>query len=271
MSVTGKEDDGGKASENDEQIREKMPMAAEGECSSDFHSDLKDYEKKALLDLRSKLEEAILMNELFNKNVKTEKTGEVGKGKSKEGQNDAVSGNNVTLWCVPLLPSKGDRRTDVLLVKFLRAHDFRPDHAFRMLKNTLEWRKENGIDSITDEDFGDEYDRVGFLRGADREGRPVCYNVYGAFADEEMYERTFGSESGQERFLRWRLQLLEREIERLDFGPGGVSTVLQINDLKDAPGPSRKDLRHAVKRALAIFQDNYPEFVAKNVSFFLIS
>ncbi|KAL8480423.1 hypothetical protein ACS0TY_027089 [Phlomoides rotata] len=252
MSVTGK------ASENGNEM-------VEGECSSDAISDLQEYEKQALLDLRSKLEEAILMKELFNKNESPEKTGEKGKARvEEESDPKKKTENDVALWRVPLLPSKGDRRTDVLLLKFLRAHDFRPENAFQMLKNTLEWRKENKIDSILDEDFGNEYDSVGFLKGRDREGRPVCYNVYGVFADEEMYEKTFGSESGRQRFLRWRLQLLEKEIQRLDFGPRGNSTLLQINDLKDAPGPSRRDLRHAAKRAVGIFQDNYPEFVAKN-------
>ncbi|KAI3759434.1 hypothetical protein L6452_07251 [Arctium lappa] len=40
------------------------------------------------------------------------------------------------------------------------------------------------------------------------------------------------------RFLKWRIQFLERSIRKLDFLPGGIKT---------------------------IFQDNYPEFVAKQV------
>lgn len=59
--------------------------------------------------------------------------------------------------------------------------------------------------------------------------------------------------------------MLEREIQKLDFTPGGISTLLQVNDLKDTPGPSRRDLRHATKQAVTILQDNYPEFVARNV------
>ncbi|KAL6544643.1 hypothetical protein OROMI_023505 [Orobanche minor] len=102
------------------------------------------------------------------------------------------------------------------------------------------------------------------MKGFDREGRPICYNVYGFFADEEMYDKTFGNEVSREKFLRWRIQLLEKEILKLDFRPGGICTLLQVNDLKNAPGPSRRDLRLATKRALGIFQDNYPEFVARN-------
>ncbi|KAL0407131.1 UNVERIFIED_CONTAM: Patellin-4 [Sesamum latifolium] len=134
-----------------------------------------------------------------------------------------------------------------------------------MLRNTLQWRKEQKIDTILDEDFGNDYDSVGYMKGLDREGHPVCYNAFGVFADDEVCDKTFGTEVSRERFLRWRLQLLEKEIQKLDFRPGGISTLVQINDLKECPGPARKDLRLVSKQAVAILQDNYPEFVARNI------
>ena len=57
---------------------------------------------------------------------------------------------------------------------------------------------------------------------------------------------------------------MEKGIQRLNLKPGGVSSLLQINDLKNSPGPSK--LRVATKQTRAMFQDNYPEMVAKNVS-----
>lgn len=60
---------------------------------------------------------------------------------------------------------------------------------------------------------------------------------------------------------------MEKGIQKLDFKPGGVSSFLQINDLKDAPSPLKKELRLATNNVVAVLQDNYPEFVAKNVSF----
>ncbi|KAL2495715.1 patellin-4-like [Forsythia ovata] len=268
-------------------------------------SDLREYEKKALTELRSKIEEAILMNELFKgkkkekevqkempgskdeedsvkdkqkeKEEKNEEKSNVDKGKSKvedeeeksdEGtkvEKEVEIDENISLWGVPLLPSKGDEGTDILLLKFLTAREFKVNDAFEMLKNTLKWRKVNKIDSIVEEDFGNEYDTIACTKGLDREGHMVCYNVYGVFANDEVYNKTIGTEATRERFLRWRFQLMEKQIQKLDFKPCGVSSLLQINDLKNTPGPSRKDIRLATKRAVGTLQDNYPEFVERNI------
>lgn len=276
--------------EEAEDESEKGEPSSAGE-EGEFPEDLKEYARKALVDLRSKVELAVWMNKLVKSNDTPKHHHHhhhKGKGKEKDEQGsdseeaEAEGGGgeggdanaeamdvdiNVSLWGVPLLPSKGDKTTDVLLLKFLRAKDFRAGEAFEMLRSCLEWRKKNKIDDIMSEDFGSEYDSVSYMKGLDRHGHPVCYNVYGVFADEEIYNRTFGSEGGRNRFLRWRLQLLEKEIHKLDFSPGGISTLLQVNDLKDMPGPSRRDLRHATRDAVAVLQDNYPEFVSRNVSF----
>lgn len=58
---------------------------------------------------------------------------------------------------------------------------------------------------------------------------------------------------------------MEKGIQKLDLKPGGASSLIQINDLKKSPGPAKKELRIATKQAIGIFQDNYPELVAKNV------
>ncbi|RZC43779.1 hypothetical protein C5167_036724 [Papaver somniferum] len=59
---------------------------------------------------------------------------------------------------------------------------------------------------------------------------------------------------------------MEKGIQKLDFSnKKGVSSLLQINDLKNSPGPSRKELRIAMKQAVGLLQDNYPEFVARNI------
>ncbi|XP_077253341.1 sec14p-like phosphatidylinositol transfer family protein [Tasmannia lanceolata] len=324
---------------------------------SNFLSDLKENEKKALIELRAKVEEAIIENNLFKKeeesvqegeekekpiegvkeeekpiseneksvegekekekpnvekeksdaetekfdvekvksdieteksdveksNVETEKS-DAGKKESEESvkekeksdvtnekPNVAIEGKieeidkDISLWAVPLLPSKGSESTDVMLLKFLRARDFKVDEAFEMLKNTLQWRKEFKMDTILDEDFGTHLSSVAFMNGLDREGHPVCYNIYGVFENNELYQKTFGTEEKREQFLRWRFQVMEKGIHNLNFKPGGVSSLLQITDLKNAPGPSKKELRFATKQAVGLLQDNYPEFVARNI------
>lgn len=168
----------------------------------------------------------------------------------------------VSIWGIPLL---ADERSDVILLKFLRARDFKVKDAFTMIKNTARWRKEFGIEGLLDEELGNELEKVVFMHGFDKEGHPVCYNVYGEFQNKELYQNTFSDEEKRSKFLRWRIQFLEKSIQKLDFSPSGISTMVQVNDLKNFPGPAKKELRQATKQALNLLQDNYPEFVAKQI------
>ncbi|KAG0518201.1 hypothetical protein BDA96_09G155200 [Sorghum bicolor] len=168
------------------------------------------------------------------------------------------------IWGVPLVGD--DERTDTVLLKFLRAREFKVKEALAMLKSAVLWRKRFGIDEVLGADLGlPELENVVFYRGADREGHPVCYNVYGEFQDKELYEKAFGDEEKRERFLKWRIQLLERGIrEQLDFSPSGICSMVQVTDLKNSP-PMLGKHRAVTRQALALLQDNYPEFVAKKV------
>ncbi|EXB75191.1 hypothetical protein L484_025971 [Morus notabilis] len=195
--------------------------------------------------------------------------------KVKEGEKDEEAeekiekeevDKEISLWGVPLLPSKGSEGTDVVLLKFLRAREFKVNDAFEMLKKTLQWRKDSKIDSILDEDdLCVDLSSAAYINGVDREGHPVCYNVFGVFENEELYRKTFGTEEKRTHFLRWRCQLTEKSIQKLDLKPTGVSSLLHVNDLKNSPGPSKKELRIATKQAVGLLQDNYPELVAKNI------
>lgn len=170
--------------------------------------------------------------------------------------------DEVSIWGVPLLK---DDTSDVILLKFLRARDFKVRDALAMLRNTILWRKEFNIDALIDEDLGEDLEKVVFMHCFDMEGHPVCYNVYGEFQNKELYQKTFADEKKRMRFLRWRIQFLERSIRKLDFSPGGISTLFQVSDLKNSPGPAKRELRIATRQALQLLQDNYPEFVAKQV------
>lgn len=218
------------------------------EESSDL-SDLSDSEKKSLNELKHLVRDA-LDNHQFGSVPKPEEDGA------------AYEPEEVTIWGVPLL---GDDRSDVVLLKFLRARDFKVKDSLTMLKNTVKWRRDFKIDELVDEDLVDDLDKVVFMHGHDREGHPVCYNVYGEFQNKELYNKTFSDEEKRKHFLRTRIQFLERSIRKLDFSSGGVSTIFQINDMKNSPGLGKKELRSATKQAVQLLQDNYPEFVFKQV------
>uniref|UniRef100_A0A0E0LEK0 CRAL-TRIO domain-containing protein n=1 Tax=Oryza punctata TaxID=4537 RepID=A0A0E0LEK0_ORYPU len=305
---------------------------------SNFLDDLKDSERKALAELRAKVEEAIVEGKLFDdgkveakkkapaaaeeiagekkyaenaveeeaagekkdaeekkeeepvmEEKKEEEQGEEEEPKKEEAdegekavaaeekpaeeaeEEAAVVDTDIALWGVPLLPSKGDDATDVVLLKFLRARDFKAGAAFDMLRKTLQWRKEwKGFAAGTDdEDVGEalpaELADACYLDGADREGHPVCYNALGVFADDSVYKKALGTEEGKARFLRWRVRAMESHVAKLDLRPDGVASLLQVTDLKNSPGPAKKDLRVAMKQVLDLFQDNYPELVARNI------
>lgn len=204
-----------------------------------FVSHLKSSEKKALQELKDKL----LMAE----------------------GTDTTSTTNLTMWGIPLLGKNGDERSDVVLLKFLRARDFGVADALSMLLKCLSWRKDFEADKILEEDFlgfKELEGVVAYMHGFDREGHPVCYNAYGVFKDKDMYERIFGDDEKLKKFLRWRVQVLERGIQLLHFKPGGVNSIIQVTDLKDMP---KRELRVASNHILSLFQDNYPEMVARKV------
>ncbi|XP_075510291.1 patellin-6-like [Primulina tabacum] len=168
-----------------------------------------------------------------------------------------------SMWGVPLL-GNGDERGDVILLKFLRARDFKVHESLTMLLKCLAWRKEFGADVVLEEDMGfkELEGVVAYMHGYDKEGHPICYNAYGVFKDKEMYERIFGDDEKLKKFLRWRVQVLERGIKLLQFKPGGINSIIQVTDLKDMP---KRELRAASNHILSLFQDNYPEMVARKI------
>ncbi|KAL8512857.1 hypothetical protein ACS0TY_019120 [Phlomoides rotata] len=255
---------------------EKKPNLVEKSASyreeSNFLSDLKEHERKALNELKTKLEDAILGNTLFktpekacNEEEKKEECEIKAEEKTEVEKSEVEADLNVSIWGVPLLPSKGNDATNVVLLKFLRAREFKVAESFEMLKKTLQWRKDFKIDSILEEEFGADLAAAAYMSGADREGHPICYNIFGVLDSEEIYKKTLATEEKREQFLRWRVQLMEKGIQKLDFNPGCVNSLVQVNDLKNSPGPSKKEVRVAVNKAVALLQDNYPEFVAKNI------
>ncbi|XP_010264525.1 PREDICTED: patellin-6-like [Nelumbo nucifera] len=174
----------------------------------------------------------------------------------------SASQGSESMWNIPLLG--GDEKADVILLKFLRARDFRVSDALTMLEKCLAWRKEFGAENICDEDLGfkELEGVVAYMHAYDREGHPVCYNSYGVFKDKDMYDKVFGDEEKMEKFLRWRVQVLERGINLLHFKPGGINSIIQVTDLKDMP---KRELRVAFNQILSLFQDNYPEMVARKI------
>jgi hypothetical protein len=170
------------------------------------------------------------------------------------------------LWGVPLLDTKGDERTNVILLKFLRAKDFKVDEACTMLEKTVKWRQSFLATTIREKKLQSNLNECFYMQGKDKDGHPVCYNIWGAFHDNpDLFDKMLGNDSKMKNnFLRWRVQLLEKGIKELDFTPGGTSAILQVNDLKNIP-LLKKEMRDAVHNVIDLLKDNYPELMVKNV------
>lgn len=170
----------------------------------------------------------------------------------EEVLDDSPPLDDLALWGIPLLYSKGDERTDVLLLKFLRARDFKVEKAMGMLQDTMAWRKDFNTDSLIDEGTPADF-HSSFIHDVDREGHPVCYNT--DLSSKKSLE--------DEIQLRKRIQVLEKGIQKLDFRPNGIHSMVQVTDFA---GHSSAFLRHGVRSKIpSLLQDNYPELVAKQI------
>ncbi|XP_057517638.1 patellin-6-like [Amaranthus tricolor] len=211
--------------------------------------------KKSLMDFKTRLEDALndnfLHNDLERKGIVTHNC------------------MDISLWGVPLLPSKGHEGLDIILLKFLKAQSYKVNEAMENLKQTLIWREEFGINDLINEELGDwkEVSKMVFLDSVDKEGHPICFNLYGGFRDKELYGNAFGTEQNRRDFVRWRVQFMEKSIKRLNFKGGGVDSFLVISDMKNAPGPSSsmKDLGPISKQLVSLFQRYYPELIYKHI------
>ncbi|KAL8159995.1 hypothetical protein V2J09_001532 [Rumex salicifolius] len=182
---------------------------------------------------------------------------------AKEQESAAVAPpEEVFLWGIPIL---GDERSDVILLKFLRARDFKVKESLAMIKKCVRWRKEFAVDSLVDEDLGDDYNKAVFVHGSDKEGRPVVYNVFGEFNNKELYQLAFSDSEKQSKLLKWLVQFMERTIRKMDFNPNGINSFVLVNDLKNSPGYGKREFYKIINSFFVLLQDNYPEFVAKQV------
>lgn len=222
--------------------------------------ELKLIRSKALIQFRCIVEDAIVRNYLFL-------PCRFLRGEGRNEEEDEEDLRNVTLWGVPLLPSKGDPCTDIVLMKFLEARRYSVSEAFRVLRRTMSWRRDYRVDQILDEKFSPELQSMWCTNGVDRQGRPICYHNLRAFKEKEFRNKFWRSDKKLPyEFLRWRVHCVEKEIKMLDFNPGGTSSVIHIVDVKDAPRPAINEIRWYFKRIVAMIFENYPGVIHKTVS-----
>ncbi|KAK9055710.1 hypothetical protein SSX86_026795 [Deinandra increscens subsp. villosa] len=220
----------------------------ERESDSFIGTELKKKKRKALNDLRSRLEDSIINYTLIGEKYKA---------------NEHL--REIELWGVPLLPSRGHEKTDAILKKFLKAKDYNAQNALEMIGNTIMWREDFNADKVFDEKFGPDLDDIGYIEGTDKAGHPLCYQLFEAFKDKEMLRNRLGTKASCEQFLRWRIRLMEGCIRKLDFKHDGADSVIKIIDVKNIPRQFLNEIFQGSKKYFSILQENYPGIIYRFV------
>lgn len=205
---------------------------------------------KALAELRLRVEEAIIGNQLL-----------ATKSKSKHVETTVACPSDIRLWGVPLLPSITQEATDAVLSKFLKAKHYKVNDAFKALRKTMKWRAEFRPDEFA---CDEQRDNMWSRSGVDMEGRPLCYSILG-----KEYQKSLQSSLGEQSnhdYLRWRVLCVEKGIQSLNFRPGGVDSIVQIVDMRNAGGATTKEMKLIGKKMISLLHDHYPGIVHKNVS-----
>ena len=171
-----------------------------------------------------------------------------------------------TLWGVPLpdgLPDTKPDALDIVLLKFLRADSFALDTTRERLRACLAWRAAADVDVLgapgSNLKLGAAFVGHDVLRGRDRGARPLVISRFGTMD----VERVFGD---PEKFLLWRVQLMERAVAQLPFERGAPETLCQVHDYADCAviGQDRR-ITDATKLFSQCMGAYYPELKGKTL------
>eukprot|EP00048_Salpingoeca_helianthica_P017157 m.235857 g.235857 ORF g.235857 m.235857 type:complete len:297 (-) comp20310_c0_seq1:27-917(-) len=136
---------------------------------------------------------------------------------------------------------------DACLCRYLRARDWDVDAAEKLLRGTLKWRTEFGVDEITPESIDGE-SKTGkvYLHGFDKHKRPVMYQ-----RPRRQNTKDYKNQ------VRQLVYMLEREIASMDLCAGVEQHVLVI-DFKEYSMFNAPPMA-VTKEVLTILMDHYPE------------
>ncbi|GME72292.1 unnamed protein product [Ambrosiozyma monospora] len=151
---------------------------------------------------------------------------------------------------------------DRLLIKMLKSTAWDPVTAKETLTKILNWRKEfKPLSAAFQEEHDAKYDASGFITvnpEGDANLKVITWNFYGKVSDPSVYF------ADPKSFLRWRVGLMERAMQLLDFTSDDNDYMVQIHDY-DNVSLFRMDpkAKTASTSVIAVFKDYYPELLSR--------
>ncbi|KYQ93743.1 cellular retinaldehyde-binding/triple function domain-containing protein [Tieghemostelium lacteum] len=164
----------------------------------------------------------------------------------------------LSIWNVNL-EVESDQR-DIILLKFLRAREFKLEESKDMLFKTLEWREEFKVEEVKLKVFPEKYKKLGEIYKSDKQGRPIMINYYQHLivsTDEEVQE-----------FLEWKVQQMEQIIDTLSskqWQP--AEDIIVIHDYQGVSMFDRSSSKKVSGATIKLLQNNYPETLG--IKFFI--
>lgn len=145
-----------------------------------------------------------------------------------------------------------------LIMKFCRANSFQFQAAKEQLINTLKWRRDfKPLHAAFVETHDPILDDVGTMTQSmenDKNQKVIGWNLYGLLAkNKKVFQDS-------DTFLRYRIGVMERGLQLLDFESEDNNLMTQVHDYKNISILKLDpDVKKCSKVIIKVFQDYYPE------------